>query len=131
MSCSPFSSVRSLNANVPIQTSDFQVLSVNSLVFEITCLPLLFFNILIFTFFYLATCYGRLYSFHTNEIYLNKTYLLTYLLTDWLAGWLAGVLILRNEDIFYNFLTLLIATQKTKILKQIHKLKIPLESRII
>ena len=51
-------------------------------------------------------------SFHTNEIYLNKT----YLLTDWLAGWLAGLLILRNEDIFYKLLTLLIATQKIKIL---------------
>ena len=44
-----------------------------------------FINILIFTFFCLDTCCGRLYSFHTNEIYLNKTYslihLLTYLLT--------------------------------------------------
>ena len=39
-----------------------------------------FINILIFTFFHLATCCGRLYIIHTNEIYLNKTYLLTYLL---------------------------------------------------
>ena len=40
-----------------------------------------FINILIFTFFYLANFCGRLYSFHKNEIYLNKTYLLTYLPT--------------------------------------------------
>ena len=38
-----------------------------------------FINILIFTFFYLATGCSRLYIFNTNEIYLNKTYLLTYL----------------------------------------------------
>ena len=40
-----------------------------------------FINIFIFTFFHLTICCGRLYIFHTNEIYLNKTYLLTYLLT--------------------------------------------------
>ena len=35
-----------------------------------------FINILIFTFFYLGTCCGRLYIFNTNEIYLDNTSLL-------------------------------------------------------
>ena len=40
-----------------------------------------FINILIFTFFYLATCCGRLYIFNTNEIYLdNLPYLFACLL---------------------------------------------------
>ena len=58
-----------------------------------------FINILIFTFFYLATCCGRLYIFNTNEIYLDDTYLLTdwrtdsltHSLTDWLTDWLTDL----------------------------------------
>ena len=60
-------------------------------------------NILIFTFFYLATCCGRLYSFHTNEIYLNKTYLLACLLASLLTYLLTNKnLNLTNEIINYK-----------------------------
>ena len=79
---SPVSVCPARNSNpfeVSVQMSSFKpqyfrVLIVNTLVFEssLACNNY-FINILIFTFFYLATCCARLYIFNINEIYLDST----------------------------------------------------------
>ena len=56
-----------------------------------------FIKILIFTFFYLATCYGWLYIFNTNEIYLDDTYLLIYILTSVMSKSGMSKVIKNNE----------------------------------